>query len=113
MDFIAPKNFKSGRLLSNKYTWFDLGLLTIGVIVSVVLEALFVIFFLSDNLIINIAVVSLLALPAIIVFGLVQPNGIYHNFLTFFRLLIIHIGSPKTYIWGGLLRNGDQIDEEE
>ena len=107
MNFIAPKNFKSGRLISNKYTWFDLVLLIAGIIGSVILEALFVILFLQENILVNILISTILALPAIIVFGLVQPNGIYHNFLTFFELLIIDIKLPKRYIWGGLMRNGD------
>ena len=110
MIFIAPKNFKSGRLLTNKYTWFDLCFMIVGIIGSVVQEAIFLIFFLSDNILVNILLFSALSIPAITVFALVQPNGIYHNFLTFFELLIIFIKSPKRYIWGGLIRN---VENEE
>ena len=53
MNFIAPKNFKSGRLISNKYTWFDLVLLIVGIIGSVILEALFVILFLQENILVH------------------------------------------------------------
>ena len=67
MNFIAPKNFKSGRLISNKYTWFDLVLLIVGIIGSVILEALFVILFLQENILVNILISTILALPAIIV----------------------------------------------
>ncbi len=111
MIFIAPKNFKSGRLLANKYTWFDLMLMCIGLIVTIVLEALFVIFFISDNAVLNVIIFATLAIPAMLIFGLVQPKGIYHNFLTFFELMFIDMKSPKRYIWGGLMRNG--IEENE
>lgn len=111
MTFIAPKNFKSGRLLANKYTWFDVGLLCIGMIATIILEALFVLIFISDNAVLNAVLFVLFAMPEVIIFGLVQPNGIYHNFLTFFELMFMDISSPKTYIWGGIMRNGE-IEEQ-
>lgn len=111
MLFTCPKNFKSGRLISNKFTYLDLAIMVIGVIITIVLEAVYIIFLLNDNLLINIAFFILFTLPGLIAFAIVQPNGIYHNFLSFFHLLIIDISSPKEYIWGGLTRH--EYTEEE
>ena len=112
MWFTAPKNFKSGRLIANKFTYIDLAIMILGTILSIVLISLYIIYFLQKNLFVNMAFVLIFTLPGILSFALVQSNGIYHNFYTFFYLLFIDIFSVKEYIWGGLLRNND-IKEEE
>lgn len=105
-NFISPKNFKSGRLISNKYTVKDLIILICGIILSFVLEILFITYFLAeDNTTLNLIIAVFLVLPAGLALLLVMPSGIYHNVLTFLELLIIDIRSPKSYIWGGLKRN--------
>ena len=37
MWFTAPKNFKSGRLIANKFTYIDLAIMILGTILSIVL----------------------------------------------------------------------------
>lgn len=105
MYFTAPKNFKSGRLISNKFTWVDLAVMILGLLLSIVLISLYIIYFLNKNLLINLAFLLMFTLPGILSFALVQSNGIYHNFYTFFYLLFIEITSAKNYIWGGLNRH--------
>ena len=111
MNFISPKNFKSGRLIANKYTTEDVVILCIGVIISVVLEMVYFSSFLSTNKILNIVVAILLALPAGIVILAVLPFGVYHNVRTFARLILIDIKNPNDYIWGGLKRNANKFEE--
>lgn len=113
MNFISPKNFKSGRLIANKYTTQDLIILVGGIIASFVLELIYFSSFISKNGIINIVMFVLFALPAGICLLLVTPFGVYHNVLTFIQLLLIHIKTPKAYIWGGLKRNGNVYEETE
>ena len=112
MWFTAPKNFKSGRLLSNKFTYIDLAVMVLGMILSIVLISIFIIYFLQDSVFLNMVFVLLFTLPGILSFALVQPNGIYHNFYTFFYLLFIDIASVKEYVWGGLMRNEYKENEE-
>ena len=113
MNFISPKNFKSGRLIANKYTTQDLIILTAGIITSFILELIYFSSFINQNNVINIVCFALFAIPGGIVVLLVMPFGVYHNVLTFIKLLLIDIKKPSTYIWGGLKRNANQVKEEE
>lgn len=113
MDFISPKNFKSGRLIANKYTSSDLILLVAGIIASFVLELIYFSSFISPNKIANIVCACVFALPAAISLLLVMPFGVYHNVKTFLKLLIIDIKTPNNYTWGGLLRNANKYEETE
>lgn len=111
MNFISPKNFKKGRLISNKYTSFDLAILIVGVIISLILEMIFFTYFLSDSKNMAILIAILLLLPAGISLLAVMPSGVYHNVHTFINLFFINIKTTKNYIWGGLNRNAN-IQEE-
>lgn len=113
MIFASPKNFKSGRLIAGKYTWKDLLLLSSGILLTFILEIVFLINFLGKNKFVALFVAILLLIPALIALILVQPFGIYHNILTYIRIFILYFKRPKKYIWGGLKRNGTIQQEEE
>ena len=103
MIFVAPKNFKRGRLIANKYTVLDLLIAIIGVLITLLLEIMFLLSGLQDTVGKNIAIATILLLPAGIGTLFIVPNGIYHNIFTFCILSIQEIKSPKTYIWKGIV----------
>ena len=109
MRFPAPKNFKRGRLIANKYTIADLVIAAAGIILSLVLEVIFLLN-IRENARINLSVAILLLIPAGIAVLFVVPNGIYHNIFTFLVLKIMNLGQRKRYIYGGIRQ---YVSEEE
>ena len=107
MDFIAPKNFKRGRLIANKYTVFDLMIAGIGIGASFIMEIIFLLN-LTGNMRLNITAVMIMALPAGIGLLFVVPDGIYHNIFTFMELKIMNLKKRKKYIWGGVRTYGEE-----
>lgn len=109
MIFPAPKNFKRGRLIANKYTIADLVIAAAGIILSLVLEVIFLLN-IRENAKVNLFVAILLLIPAGIAVLFVVPNGIYHNIFTFLVLKIMNLGQRKRYIYGGIRQ---YVSEEE
>ena len=102
MIFIAPKNFKRGRLIANKYTVIDLIIAISGVIISLIFEVMFLIGMLSVDIAKNLFLAILFLIPAGISVLFVVPNGVYHNIFTFIVLSIMEMFSHKSYIWSGI-----------
>ena len=109
MRFPAPKNFKRGRLIANKYTIADLVIAAAGIILSLVLEVIFLLN-IRENAKVNLFVAILLLIPAGIAVLFVVPNGIYHNIFTFLVFKIMNLGQRKRYIYGGIRQ---YVSEEE
>ena len=109
MDFHAPKNFKRGRLIANKYTIADLIIASAGIILSLAMEIIFLLN-IKDNMKINLFVAILLLIPAGIAVLFVVPNGIYHNIFTFAVLKIMNLSQHRKYIYGGIRQ---YVSEEE
>ncbi len=109
MTFPAPKNFKRGRLIANKYTVADLAIAAAGIVLSLVLEVIFLLN-IRENLKVNLSVAVLLLIPAGIAVLFVVPNGIYHNIFTFMLLKIMNLRQRKKYIYGGIRQ---YVSEEE
>ena len=109
MRFPAPKNFKRGRLIANKYTIADLVIAAAGIVLSLVLEVIFLLN-IRENAKVNLSVAILLLIPAGIAVLFVVPNGIYHNIFTFLILKIMNLGQRKRYIYGGIRQ---YVSEEE
>ena len=65
MIFVAPKNFKRGRLIANKYTVLDLLIAIIGVLITLLLEIMFLLSGLQDTVGKNIAIATILLLPCL------------------------------------------------
>ncbi len=109
MTFPALKNFKRGRLIANRYTVADLIIASAGIILSLVMEIIFLLN-IKDNMKINLFVAILLLIPAGIAVLFVVPNGIYHNIFTFAVLKIMNLRQRKKYIYGGIRQ---YVSEEE
>ncbi len=109
MEFIAPRNFKRGRLIANKYTVADLIIAAAGITLSFASEVIFLIN-LNGNIKTNLSIALLLLIPGGIGVLFVVPNGIYHNIFTFFVLKFMNLGQRRKYIYGGIKR---YVSEEE
>ena len=113
MTFVAPKNFKRGRLIANKYTVLDLLIAGTGILTSLALEILFLTRMLSSSSALNLGVAILFFVPAGVSILFIVPNGIYHNIFTFGLLFLQELLSPKSYIWKGVITDVCQRQDKE
>ena len=113
MNFVAPKNFKRGRLIANKYTITDLLIAGAGILVSLGLEILFLTRMLSSSVSLNLALSIAFFIPAGIAILFIVPNGIYHNIFTFGLLFLHELFSPKDYIWKGVITDVCQRQDKK
>ena len=113
MTFVAPKNFKRGRLIANKYTVTDLLIAGAGILASLALEILFLTRMLSSSATLNLGLAIVFFIPAGIAILFIVPNGIYHNIFTFGLLFTQELFSPKTYIWKGVISDVCQRQDKE
>lgn len=100
MTFYTPNNFKGGRLIFNRYRYQDL--LIFATTLSFSLLA--IIIAITQFEIYNIIVICILVFPALIGFFLVQPLGVYHNFLMYGLCAYNYLKTPKNYIWEGIYK---------
>ncbi|MBW9213112.1 MULTISPECIES: hypothetical protein [Terrabacteria group] len=110
MEFIVPKNFKSGRLIMNRFKPIDLTLLISTLIFSFLTSITYVA--MVGNLV-HVEVIVFLILPSAIVFFLTMPFGINHNLFIFLRIVILYIKKKKEYYWEGIARYEVREDEKE
>lgn len=110
MEFIAPKNFKSGRLIMNRFKPGDLILLISTLLFSFLSAVIYVA--LAGNHI-RIEVIVILIIPSAIGFFLTMPFGINHNILIFLRIVILYLKKKKEYYWEGIARYEIREDEKE
>ncbi len=113
MNFTAPKNFKRGRLIANKYTVTDLLIAGAGVGAALFLEILFLTTAVSESVAANLIKAVIFMLPAMIGLLFVIPLGIYHNVFTLLLLLLGKLKKPKYYIWKGIESNVYQRQKKE
>ena len=92
-NYLIPANSKNGQLILNIFKPFDLIVLGIGAVITLILVFLFK----EDSL--SILVIKLL--PLGISCLLVVPIPYYHNVLTFLRELYIYSTSQNQYKWRG------------
>ena len=107
MQFIAPKNFKNGRNILNRFKIPDLVFLVATCSLSFIFSIMYV--FLAENK--SIIIISLFILPPAIAYLLTMSFGIYHNVLTFLRIIFKFVRSNKKYYWEGIIKNEKNGDE--
>ena len=110
MRFNSPAPFKSGKLVLGKYRKLDLIILAAGIISTF----FFMYVYLSALEGRSAVVIVLLALPAGIGYMLIQPYGIYHNWLEYLHVLFLFNHTRKVWVSAGEYQNtgGSSIDEE-
>ena len=113
MEFNAPKNFKRGRLIANRYTIIDLCIAAAGISISFFLELFFFLNLLSKGVARNLFFAILFLMPAGIALLFIVPAGIYHNIFTFLELKLLTSRLPKVYIYEGVRYYGSQSKKKE
>ncbi|MDO4189769.1 MAG: hypothetical protein Q4D29_12370 [Lachnospiraceae bacterium] len=116
MQFVAPKNFKRGRLIANKYTLFDIGIAGGAVFASVVMIVLYLTSLENvdgSNTAVDMIKLIILMIPAGLGLMFIVPSGIYHNIITFFTLMFMDQTSRKNYVWGGIYSHVEHSDSEK
>lgn len=93
MNYLIPANSKSGNLIFNVFTWFDLILFGSGIIVSLLLLII-----ISPSTI-SLAIFCLA--PVLVCSFLVIPVPNYHNILTVIREMIGFFYGRRNYKWKG------------
>lgn len=93
MNYLIPANSKSGNLIFNVFTWFDLILFGSGIIVSLLLLII-----ISPGTI-SLAIFCLA--PVLVCSFLVIPVPNYHNILTVIREMIGFFYGRRNYKWKG------------
>ena len=93
MNYLIPANTKSGNLIFNVFTWFDLTLFLSGIGVSLLLL-----------LIVNpgtLLSAFICLAPGLICSMLVVPVPNYHNILTVIKEMIAFFNGRRNYKWKG------------
>jgi len=98
MNFYSPNNFKNGRLIFNRYRIQDLILFCISLIFSI----LAVIITLNQFKLYHPVILVLEILPACVAFFLIQPLGVYHNFLLYGICAYQFFKRERNYKWEGI-----------
>lgn len=103
-SFLIPANTKSGALIFNIFTWFDLILLLSGVTVTMIM--LFVLP--TETLPITLIALS----PALVCAFLVLPIPNYHNVLTIIISIFNFLTDRRIFIWKGWCLYGKEDDKK-
>lgn len=106
MIFNAPKNFKQGRLILNRYRPIDLTVLLICSAVSLV-SIIFYVSVLQGSF---VPLIVLMLVPAGLSFVLTMPLGIYHNCYVFLKTMLLFNTKNHTYLWEGIYK--DDVQKE-
>ena len=104
MNFYAPKDFKKGRLIVNRYRFIDIVIM----IISFLLSFSMCIFYAGLSKHVNIFVILIMIVPGVLGLFLVQPFGIYHNFFIYFQVITNYYLKERKYIWGGIIKNEEK-----
>ena len=92
-NYLIPANSKNGQLILNMFKPFDLIILGIGALITLI----FLFIFQEDTLL----MIVIKLLPVTISLLLVMPIPYYHNVLTFLREIYIFYTSQNQYKWRG------------
>ena len=96
MVFTAPKNFKRGRLIGNKYRAIDLVIAISLIVLSISLILTYVL-----NGGTNIIIIMIFLFPCLIAALILIPLGFYHNLIQKGILWIMFRTSRRKWIWQG------------
>lgn len=91
--YLIPANSKKSQLIFSIFTWFDLVMFGIGILITLIM-----LFVVRSN---NPVVMIINILPAAITGILVMPIPNYHNVMGFFKSMINFVSNRKQYYWRG------------
>ena len=106
MEFVSPKNFKSGRLINSRYRKIDIVILVAGIVISAVL----IIGYMSILNGRNWILFTVFCIPVLLSFFLTMPVNLDHNMLELIKVMLIYWKSEKNYFWEGIYK--EDVREE-
>ena len=95
LRFNAPKNFKNGRLIGNRYRIIDLVIVLTGASLSAL------------SLILYISVLHGHSLPAVVTM-FIPGARVYHNNMVLLQVLIRFAKARKNYLWEGIYKEDNE-----
>lgn len=96
MNHIAPKNFKRGRLIANKYRLIDLIIAFLLISTSVITVLTYV---LNNGT--NLVVILIMLIPCLFAALILIPLDFYHNIIQRIFLWFLYLTSKKQWKWQG------------
>ena len=100
MEFYAPKDFKSGRLINSRYRKIDIVIMVTGILISTA----FIVGYMGMLDGRNWILFLFLCLPAMTGMFLTMPAGLDHNMLELLKMLFVYWKSEKDYFWEGIYK---------
>lgn len=105
LRFNAPKNFKNGRLIGNRYRIIDLVIVLAGASLSALSLILYISFLHGHSL---PAVVTMF-IPGALCYVITLPTGgVYHNNMVLLQVLIRFAKARKNYLWEGIYKEDNE-----
>lgn len=92
-NYLIPANTKSGELIFNIFTWTDLIMFSVGILLTVILLLVRP----TDTL----AQVAVSLSPALILSFLIIPVPNHHNMMTVIYSMILYLTTRQKFIWKG------------
>ena len=92
-QFLIPANSKKSMLKLGLFNWFDITVLSIGIIITMIL-----LFVIKDA---NMGQLILMLSPALIAVLMVMPVPPYHNVMTLLGNIVRFYTGIKKYYWRG------------
>ena len=100
-QFLIPANSKKSMLKLGLFNWFDITVLSIGIIITMIL-----LFVIKDA---NMGQLILMLSPALIAVLMVMPVPPYHNVMTLLGNIVRFYTGIKKYYWRGwCVKNGNK-----
>lgn len=107
MNHIAPKNFKRGRLIGNKYRPIDLIISFCFITISIVAILSYAL-----NGGTNLIVIMILLIPCLFAALILVPLDFYHNVIQRIFLWLIYITGKRDWKWQGIYHYISPSDDE-
>lgn len=101
--FKNPQTFKDGELIMGQYRIYDLIILLVGIVVSLLLVILTVTLGIS-RIHITVILIVFALIPGLLAYALVAKKKGFHNYLEFFKVLFYYQTKYlKKYQWEGVV----------
>lgn len=108
LEFIAPRNFKRGRFLFNRFRPIDVGIWAVLLVVTFIV---FIAYMSGERW--NVGIVILIWVPAMVCTFLLIPFGqIYHNMLFAIRCAWNYYKAKHNYYWEGVYKYEPETKDE-
>ena len=108
LEFIAPRNFKRGRFLFNRFRPLDVAIWTVLLVITFIF---FIVYMSGEQW--HVWAIILIWTPAMVCTFLLIPFGqIYHNMLFAIRCALNYYKSKHNFYWEGIYKYEPETKDE-